>query len=117
MTVGLQESKTQTGIKNDVKMIINKAIPSRPKVTLELDKTSQSIVYKNWKPENVESNRNKNKREKLKTKSDQNNAKLRWNHKNDELMKSIKNTPNKGNKIKRDSIEIQKKITKGELFV
>jgi hypothetical protein len=45
-TVGLQESKMQTGIKKEVKIIINKATPSTPKTTFELAKTSQSMQQK-----------------------------------------------------------------------
>tara|TARA_B110001452_G_scaffold9901_1_gene8413 strand:+ start:408 stop:560 length:153 start_codon:yes stop_codon:yes gene_type:complete len=47
LTVGLQESKTQTGIKKAVKMIIKSAIPSMPRIALELAKTSQFILQNN----------------------------------------------------------------------
>jgi hypothetical protein len=48
--VGLHESKAQTGIKNVVKIIINKEIPSIPKITQLFDKTNQSNFSTNWKP-------------------------------------------------------------------
>jgi hypothetical protein len=46
-TVGLQESKTQTGIKKAVRMIIKSATPSIPKAALELAKTSQLTSQNN----------------------------------------------------------------------
>jgi hypothetical protein len=46
-TDGFQESNVQTGIRNVVKIIMNNAIPSIPKITLLFDKTSQSILSKN----------------------------------------------------------------------
>jgi len=68
----------QTGIKKEVKIIMNKATPSTPKTTFELAKTSQSMQQKSWNPEKVGSKMNNNRIEKLKTNKDQNNAKLRW---------------------------------------
>jgi hypothetical protein len=47
LTVGLQESKTQTGIKKDVKIIIKRAIPTIPKATIELVKISQFMLKNN----------------------------------------------------------------------
>jgi hypothetical protein len=45
-TVGLHESKIQTGTKKAVKIIMNKATPSTPKTIPELAKTSQSTLQK-----------------------------------------------------------------------
>ena len=105
LTVGLQESKTQTGIKKAVKMIIKSAIPSMPKIALELAKTSQFILQNNWKFEEVGSNIKSSKIEKLKISKDQNNAKFRWNHK---LVFSTNNktiTAKKGSIISKDNIK------------
>lgn len=104
-TVGLQESRTQTGIKKDVKMIRNKATPSTPKTTFELAKTSQSILQNNWKPEKVGSNKNNNKIEKLKTSKDQNKAKLRWNQIFVFSVNKRTTTAKRGDKIRNDNIK------------
>ncbi len=46
-TEGPHESKMQTGIKKVVKMIMNNAIPSIPKITVLFDKTNQSNLSTN----------------------------------------------------------------------
>ena len=118
LTVGLQESKTQTGIKKAVKMIIKSAIPSMPKIALELAKTSQFILQNNWKFEEVGSNIKRSKIEKLKISKDQNNAKFRWNHK---LVFSTNNktiTAKKGSVISKDNIKNKFKDKQGfNLFI
>lgn len=118
LTVGLQESKTQTGIKKAVKMIIKSAIPSMPRIALELAKTSQFILQNNWKFEEVGSNIKRSKIEKLKISKDQNNAKFRWNHK---LVFSTNNktiTAKKGSVISKDNIKNKFKDKQGfNLFI
>ena len=104
-TVGLHESKIQTGIKKDVKIIINIATPSTPKTTFELAKTSQSTLQKSWKPEKVGSNTNNSKIEKLKTNKDQNNAKLRWNQIFVFSVNKRTTTAKRGDKIRNDNIK------------
>ena len=75
-TDGFQESNVHTGIKNVVKIIINNAIPSIPKITLLFDKTSQSILSKNWNPDTVGSKKNSNIIEILKINRDQKREKF-----------------------------------------
>lgn len=105
LTVGLQESKTQTGIKKDVKIIINNATPSIPKTTFELAKTSQSTLEKSWKPETVGSNTNNSKIEKLKTSRDQKSEKLRWNQKFALSANKRTTTAKRGDKIRNANIK------------
>ena len=104
-TVGLQESKTQTGIKKAVRMIIKSATPSIPKAALELAKTSQLTSQNNWKLDDVESKTNKSRIEKLKTSRDQNNAKLRWNQRFVLSTNNKTTTAKKGNEIRNNNIK------------
>ena len=104
-TVGLHESKIQTGTKKDVKMIMNKATPSTPNTILELAKTSQSTLQKSWKPEKVESKTNNNRIERLKTNKDQNSAKLRWNQRFVFSINKRTETAKRGDKIRSNNIK------------
>jgi hypothetical protein len=107
-TDGFQESNVHTGIKNVVKIIINNAIPSIPKITLLFDKTSQSILSKNWNPDTVGSKKNSNIIEILKINRDQKREKFLINLTFVFSVTERTNTPTSGKAVRQDNIKINK---------
>jgi hypothetical protein len=107
-TDGFQESSVQTGIKNVVRIIINRAIPSIPRITLLFDRTSQSIFSKNWKPETVGSKKNSNNIEMLKINKDQKREKFLINLTFVFSVTERTNTATSGEAISKDNIKKNK---------
>ena len=72
-----QHNIIQIGIKNAVKIIINNAKPSTPKIQLIFTMSNQGLISINWKCVTVGSKKNNKEQQILKIISELNNPKLR----------------------------------------
>jgi hypothetical protein len=100
----VHDSNIQIGIRNVVKRIINKEIPSIAKITVLLAKLSQENSWTNWNCIEIGSKKKNRRIEHKKTREVQKSENFRTAESLTRSIKSNKTAPIAGSEIKADNI-------------